>query len=115
MKKTERKMSFPPPGYDDSTVAATQRLKLLLGQLENELNKIQSVFYQHLPNQFHVPVKVEREFWLFRHSADELGADYSFLVEKLISDYEHFRDLPDQEKLDQIFRDVKSLQLLLVG
>jgi hypothetical protein len=108
-------MNFPPPGYDDDTVVPQQRLKFLLGQLESELNKIQQVFQQHLPGQFQMPAKIEKEFWSLRASAEELGSEYSFLVEKLIRDYEHFRDAPDQAKLDQIFGDFKSLQLLLVG
>lgn len=108
-------MNYPPPGYDDETVVPQQRLKLLLGELEGELNKVQTVFQQHLPGQFQMPVKVEKDFWTLRASAEELGSEYSFLVEKLINDYEHFCDTPDQDRLDQIFSDVKSLQLLLVG
>jgi hypothetical protein len=108
-------MNFPPHGYDDDTVVPQQRLKVLLGNFEAELGKIQSVFQQHLPGQFRMPAKIEKEFWSLRAAAEELGSEYSFLVEKLINDYEHFRDKPDQEKLDQIFSDVKSLQLLLVG
>jgi hypothetical protein len=108
-------MNFPPPGYDDETVVPQKRLKNLLGQIESELNKIQSVYQQHLPGQFQAPIKLEREFWTLRASAEELGRDYSFLVEKLIGDYENFRDKPDQIKLDQLFSDIKNLQLLLVG
>ena len=108
-------MNFPPPGYDDETVVPQQRLKLLLGQLESELGKIRLVFQQHLPGQFLMPPKIERELWTLRASAEELGSEYSFLVDKLVRDYEHFCDTPDQEKLDQIFSDVKSLQLLHVG
>ena len=55
-------MDFPPPGYDDQTVVPVQRLKWLLGQLEDELNKIQSVFYQHLPGQFRMPAKNRENF-----------------------------------------------------
>lgn len=108
-------MNYPTPGYDDETVVPQQRLRFLLGQIEGELNKIQNVFQQYLPGQFNMPVNVEKEFWSLRSSAEELGSEYSFLVEKLISDYDHFRETPDQQKLDQIFSDVKSLQLLLVG
>ena len=108
-------MNYPPPGYDDESVMPQQRLKLLLGELETELNKIQHVFRQHLPGQFHMPTQIENEFLYLRASAEELGSEYSFLVEKLIHDYEHFRTTPDQSKLEQIFSDVKNLQLLLVG
>lgn len=108
-------MNFPPPGYDDESVVPQQRLKSLLGQFEHDLDTIQSVFQQHLPGQFNPPTEVEKQFLSLRASAEELGSEYTFLIEKLITDYDHFRDTPDQEKLDQIFSDVKSLQLLLVG
>jgi hypothetical protein len=106
---------FPPPGYDDESVIPRQRLALLLNQLEDELSKVQHVFHQHLPGQFKMPVKSQEDFWLLRAVAEELGSEYSFLVEKLIADYSQFRNAPDQERLDQLFNDVKSLQLLLVG
>ncbi len=108
-------MNFPPPGYDDETVVPQQRLKFLLGQFEGELDKIKTVFQQHLPGQFRAPSAIEKQFLSLRSSAEELGSEYPFLVEKLITDYDHFRGTPDQEKLDQLFSDVKSLQLLLVG
>jgi hypothetical protein len=109
-------MNFPPPGYDDESIVPRHRLKFLLGQFEDELSKIETVFHQHLPGQFQTPkAAIEQEFWKLRASAEELGSDYPFLVERLISDYEHFRDEPSEEKLERIFSDVKSLQLLLVG
>ena len=108
-------MNYPPPGYDDETIVPQQRLKFLLGELEGELCKIQSVFHQYLPGQFQMPSKVEKEFRSLRASAEELGSEYSFLVEKLINDYENFHNTPDQTTLNQVFSDVKSLQLLLVG
>src|SRR5262245_44171439 len=108
-------MSAPPPGYDDETIVPQKRLSLLLGQVESELNQISQVFRQHLPGQFKTAPKIEIELRSLRASAEELGTEYLFLVEKLIKDYEHFRNTPDQQKLDQIFSDVKSLQLLLVG
>ena len=108
-------MNFPPPGYDDETVVPQQRLKVLLNQLESEFDKIQHVFQQHLPGQFKMREGLDKQFWSLRASAEELGSEYTFLVEKLISDYEHFRDVPDQEKLNKLFGDVKSLQLLLAG
>lgn len=108
-------MTYPPPGYDDESVVPHERLKVLIGELEGELNKIQSVFHQHLPGQFHPPMEVPKRFWRLRISAEELGEEYAFLVEKIISDYERFQEKPDQAKLDQLFNDVKSLQLLLIG
>lgn len=108
-------MGLPPPGYDDDTVVPQRRLSSLLGQFEDELNKIQNVFQQHLPGQFSTATTMESEFWALRESAEELGSDYSFLVDKLIIDYENFQNTPEQEKLDQLFSDVKSLQLLLIG
>jgi len=108
-------MNFPPQGYDDETVIPQQRLKLLLHKFETELNKVQFVFQQHLPGQFQMPTRFDKELRTLRASVEELGTEYHFLVERLISDYEHFRDQPDQEKLDKLFSDVKSLQLLLIG
>jgi len=109
-------MNFPPPGYDDESVVPQHRLQFLLGQFEDELSKIQTVFEQHLPGQFHTPkTPIEHEFAQLRASAEELGSDYPFLVERLIADYEHFRDEPSEDKLERLFSDVKSLQLLLVG
>jgi len=109
-------MSFPPPGYDDESVVPQHQLKFLLGQLEDEFLTIQTVFQQHLPGQFQAPAtQIQQEFGLLRVSAEELGADYPFLVDRLIADYEHFCDEPSQEKLETLFSDVKSLQLLLVG
>ncbi|MCC5831876.1 MAG: hypothetical protein JJU12_02400 [Chlamydiales bacterium] len=109
-------MNFPPPGYDDESVVPRHRLKFLLSQFQNELSKIETVFHQYLPDRFHTPhTSIEQELGMLRASAEELGSDYPFLVERLISDYEHFRDEPTEEKLEQLFSDVKSLQLLLVG
>ncbi len=108
-------MSLPPSGYDDESVIPVQRLKRLLGELEEELDKVQSVFHQHVPGEFHMTIIMETRYISLRASAQELGSEFRFLIEKLIGDYEHFRDQPDQEKLDQIFKDVKSLQLLLTG
>ncbi len=103
-------MNFPPPGYDDENVVPQHQLSSLLDQIESELLKIRSVFEVQ---EFAVPV--ELEFGQLRASADELGEDYPFLIEHLITDYKHFRDEPNQDKLEQLFSDVKSLQLLLVG
>lgn len=108
-------MTFPPPGYDDETVVPQERLKFLLTELEGELGKIQSVFHQHFPGQFQVPADIAGRFWRLKASAEELGSEYTFLVDKIVTDYEHFQRSPDQSKLDQLFSDVKSLQLLLVG
>lgn len=108
-------MTLPPPGYDDETVVPQERLKRLLGEFEGELDKIRSVFHQYLPGQFHPPQEVTKRFWRLKVSAEELGTEYAFLVDKIISDYERFQQTPDQAKLDQLFNDVKSLQLLLVG
>ncbi|MFZ0566102.1 MAG: hypothetical protein WAM28_07955 [Chlamydiales bacterium] len=108
-------MSYPPPGYDDETVIAQRRLKLLLDQFEDDLSKIDAVFQQNLPRQFQVSAGIERDFENLSNSAAELGQEFSFLVEKLITDYRNFREMPDQEKLEKLFSDVKSLQLFLVS
>ena len=109
-------MNYPPPGYDDESIVPQHQMKRMLGQLEDELSKIETVFQQHLPGEFHPPQDLlEQEFGKLRASAEELGSDYPFLVERLIADYEHFRDEPSEDKLERLFSDVKSLQLLLVG
>ncbi len=108
-------MSFPPPGYDDESVITQQRVRFLLGKLESELSVIQRVFEQHLPGEFPVPHKLEGELVTLRSSADELGLEYGFLIEKLVSDYRLFKEGPDPEKLSLLFQDIKSLQLLLVS
>lgn len=109
-------MKGPPPGYDDESVVPQNRLKFLLGQFEDELSKIESVFRQHVPGQFEAPThSMEHAFEQLRASAEELGSDYRFLIDRLITDYENFRDEPSQEQLEKLFGDVKSLQLLLIG
>lgn len=109
-------MNFPPPGYDDESVVPQNRLKSLLGQFEGDLTKIQAVFQEYFPGQFEIPpISLEDRLEQMRASAEELGSDYPFLVERLISDYKHFNNEPSQEKLERLFSDVKSLQLLLVG
>lgn len=109
-------MNGPPPGYDDESVVPQYRLKFLLGQFEDELSKIESVFRQNVPGQFESPThSIEPAFEQLRASAEELGSDYRFLIERLVADYERFREEPSQEQLEKLFGDVKSLQLLLVG
>ncbi len=103
-------------GYDDESVIPRSRLKFLLGQFEDELNTIQRIFTHSLPKD---PNETGRdfsaEFWGLRSTAEELGSDYSFLIDRLIDDYESFKTTPNSAKLEQLFLDVKSLQLLLTG
>lgn len=108
-------MNHPPPGYDDQSVIPKSRLKTQLDRLENELNVIQKIFSQSVPGEFHENTQVSNEFWNLRATAEELGAEYTFLIEKLIHDYENFHQAPDSAKLEQLFSDIKSLQLLLVN
>ena len=109
-------MSGPIPGYDDESVIPRSRLKFLLGQFEDELNTISKIFAQSVPTEFHESERdFTAEFWSLKSTADELGSDYTFLIEKLIHDYETFKASPDGGKLEQLFSDVKSLQLLLTG
>lgn len=108
-------MSFPPPGYDDESVIPQNRMRTVLGDFESELDTMQALFFQSIPVATEIPEGLERHFFSLRSSAEELGAEYLFLVEKLISDYESFQDRPNQDQLDLVFHDLKSLQLLLVG
>ena len=109
-------MNRPPPGYDDESVVPQQRMRFLLGQFEDELDKINAVFQQHIPGEFHASrMPLEEEFPRLRASAEELGSDYPFLIDRLLADYQHFRDEPSQENLEKLFSEVKSLQLLLAG
>lgn len=106
-------MSDPYPGYDDESVIAQKRLYHLLDDFVDELDRISSVFWQHLPGEFSMQPDLEKQFWILRSCAEEIGSDYSLFVENLISDYEYFRDMPDRARLEKIYKDVKSLQLLL--
>lgn len=108
-------MNYPPPGYDDHTVIAQKRLKMLLDDFEGYLSKVQRIFDQHFPERFEPPRQMEQEYWLLRKGAEELGEHYLFLVEKLIEDYENFKSQPEQKQLDQIFSDLKKIELLLAG
>lgn len=108
-------MDFPSPGYDDDSVIPQKRLGQLLDRFEEELKKVSRVFLQYLPGQFESPNELERDITDLRIGAAELGEEYSFLVEKLIADYRAFQNAPEQEKLDQVFIDLKRLELLLIG
>ncbi|MCP5469998.1 MAG: hypothetical protein H7A36_05785 [Chlamydiales bacterium] len=109
-------MSNPPPGYDDESVVPNARLRNLLGELEDELTVVQKIFSQSVPGEYRERgTDFSAEFWGLRNTAEELGSEYTFLIEKLIHDYEHFKEAPDSAKLEQLFSDIKSLQLLLTG
>lgn len=106
----------PPPGYDDESVIPRSRLKSLLGQFEEELDTIQKIFSQSIPTEYHENGHdFTADFWGLKATASELGSEYLFLIEKLIQDYQNFKSSPDNSKLEQLFSDVKSLQLLLTG
>lgn len=109
-------MSNPPPGYDDEHVVPQKQLQQLLGQFEYDLQKVEQVFHQNVLLTAPIPpTELEREFVQLRDSAESLGADYPFLIERLIADYENFRDEPSEQKLHHLFGDVRTLQLMLVG
>ncbi|MFN0065151.1 MAG: hypothetical protein ACKVOH_02820 [Chlamydiales bacterium] len=107
-------MSSPPPGYDDESTVPKSRLKNLLGVIEDELTTIQLIFTQAVSGEYYDRGKdLSGEFWGLRFTATELGSEYIFLIEKLIEDYGQFNKIPDEGKLEQLFADVKSIQLLL--
>ncbi|NGX62130.1 MAG: hypothetical protein K940chlam9_01624 [Chlamydiae bacterium] len=105
---------FPPPGYDDETVVPQKQLKLFLDHFVDRLEVVQSLFQEQVPKEIVPSHELERELSELHASAESLGEEYLFLVERLIRDYTHFKQEPDQEKLDRLFGDVKSLELLLV-
>jgi len=106
-------MAHPPPGYDDESVIHRSQLKRLLGEFEEELDRIQSLFEQAHPQHVESKSKLEHCFWAVKEASLELGTDYSFLLDQLIENYEQFSIRPDQETLSKIFSSVKSLQLRL--
>lgn len=109
-------MSSPPPGYDDETTIPRLRLKSLLGDFGRELETIEKIFAQSVTMEYKEEGHdFSAEFSKIQETADELGTDYPFLIERLVNDYEHFKQAPDREKLEKLFSDVKSLQLLLTG
>ncbi|MCH9610474.1 MAG: hypothetical protein S4CHLAM81_01180 [Chlamydiales bacterium] len=109
-------MNGPPPGYDDESVIPKFRLKTLLGQFEDELNTIQTIFAETVNVEYQASGRdFTAELWSLQNTAAELGSEYPFLIEKLIRDYESFKSAPDRTKLEQLCADVKSLQLLLTG
>lgn len=108
-------MAEPTIGYDDDSVIPKKRLINLLHHFETSLSRIENVFQQTLPTHFQPPSDYQQWFHMLKKTAQEVGPDYSFLVDKLIKDYDAFSRKPDQERLNQLFNDVKSLQLLLTG
>lgn len=106
-------MSEPPMGYDDESIVTKTRLGNLLKDFEEELNKVQRVYHQYLPANIDFPSDMEEHFWLLRQTAQELGSEYHQIVNKLVADYQSFKKKPDQVNLNQLFADVKSLELLL--
>ncbi len=108
-------MNEPPIGYDDESIVPKTRLRYLLDEFEDELNKVQKVYHQYIPSSFEFPSDVDQHFWQLRQTAQELGEQYHHLIDKLVFDYQSFKKKPDQINLNQLFADIKSLQLLLVS
>ena len=104
---------LPPLGYDDETVVPHRRLYLLLGKFEEELLKVQKELSLHMPIVMRLSNEMQKIFADLRASAEELGQESLFSVEKLISDYDQLSDDSGQEVLEVILNDIKSLQLLL--
>src|SRR3990167_10785084 len=103
-------MSKFPPGHDDESIIPRSRLKAILSDMESKLEKIQTIFSQTLPGQYtESSEEFATSFWALRHTATEVGSTCTFLIEKLIHDYEQFKEAPDQAKLEQLFSDIQSL------
>lgn len=108
-------MTNPPPGYDDESVIHKSHLKSILEDFEKELMTISHLFETNQSlNQLDNSTALETSFLAFKQASLEMGADYTFLIDKIHLDYELFRQNPSQEALSKIFADVKSLQLELV-
>lgn len=108
-------MTNPPPGYDDESVIHKSHLKFILEDFEKELVEISHLFEkEQLPINFENSIALETSFLAFKQAALELGADYTFLIDKIHLDYKQFQENPSQEALSKIFADVKSLQLELI-
>jgi hypothetical protein len=106
-------MFEPPLGYDDPTLIPRKRLILLIGRMEDELNRVQKVFKDHVRGDLHSDIT--KDYWALRHSADELGLNYSNLVEDWIRKYENFRTSPSQEDLGALFQEIEGLKTLLMA
>lgn len=107
-------MTGPSEGYDDESVIPRSRLRGQLVELENELETIQRLFDQtHSMENSRGSHDFSGELSGLKATAAELGQEYLFLVDKLLDDYQSFKMAPDLDKLEQLFSDVKNLQLLL--
>ncbi len=107
-------MSRPSLDYDDETVLPKINLKNKLETFTQELNKVKRIFHQYVPGEFPLPPKFEKELQLLRQSADAVGVDCRLIMDKLIADYVEFQKAPEQSNLDRIFKDINSLELLLI-
>lgn len=109
-------MGDPPLGYDEDKIIPKMRLKHILRDLENDLLKVERVVKHYFPAEKEIiPQHVEKKIEQLKESVYELTNEYSVRVEKIVLAYEKFHLLPDYSNLERLLREVKSLQLLLVG
>lgn len=106
-------MKTPPLGYDDESVITKKRLKLTMEQFQDELIKVEKIFLKDQARNFQFSENLEKYIKKLRANADELGSEYTFIIEKLISDYESFRKEPMTNKLEKLMADVRELVALL--
>jgi hypothetical protein len=106
-------MRTPPPGYDDGSVIAHERLVQLVDRLEHELSKVKKVALENLQIAPHLRRDFENNFWQFRHAGEELGAEYSKSIDKLIRIYSQFLSSPSEEKLHEVMKELSHLKMLL--
>lgn len=106
-------MKTPPLGYDDESIITKKRLKLTMEQFQDELTKVEKMFLKETTRTFQFSDNLEKYIKKLRLNADELGSEYTFIIETLISDYENFRQHPNASKLEKLTADVRELTSLL--
>lgn len=108
-------MELPPPGYDDETVVPKERLKKLVGHIDEELKRIEVIKRQQPSASLRIDSMLDSDLGQLFQSAEEIGMEHSEYVENLINDYDRFKMSPDEEKLLALHGDIKKLKIFLGG
>ena len=106
-------MKLPPLGYDDETIVPSVRMRFTIDRLSHEFKKIETVFLQTEAQQFTSHANFDQDFRNLLEAGSELKHEHLQCVQKLIDDYAFFTTSPSQEHLEQLFNDLKNLELLL--